>query len=65
MFFEADVTHALCICGESKQFPLCDGNHKRIGKKPYKFTLRKAEEIDVCQCGRSKKLPYCDGSHLS
>jgi len=64
MTFEADKKHALCLCGESNKFPLCDGRHKTIDKKPFKFTLTKAEEIHVCQCGKSKKLPHCDGSHL-
>ena len=64
MLFEADTKHALCLCGQSKKFPLCDGNHKSTDKKPFKFTLTKDEEINVCQCGRLKKLPHCDGSHF-
>lgn len=64
MSFQADIKYALCLCGESKKFPMCDGSHKSTEKKPYKFTLAKAEEINICQCGKSKKLPYCDGSHF-
>ena len=64
IFFEADTKHDLCLCGESKKFPMCDGSHRGIDKKPFKFTLTKAEEINVCQCGKSKRLPHCDGSHF-
>ena len=64
IFFNADIKHALCLCGKSIKFPKCDGSHKGTRKKPYKFTLSKAEEINVCQCGKSKNLPHCDGSHL-
>jgi len=64
MSFEADIKYALCLCGLSKKFPLCDGSHRTTGKKPFKFTLTKAKEINVCQCAKSKRLPYCDGSHL-
>ena len=64
IFFEADTKYALCLCGDSKIFPKCDGSHRGTEKKPFKFTLSKAEEINVCQCGKSRTLPHCDGSHL-
>ena len=65
VFLEANTRYALCLCGNSKAFPMCDGSHRGSDKKPCKFTLEKSSEINLCQCGKSKKLPYCDGSHLN
>ena len=64
MHFKPHIKYALCLCGESKTFPMCDATHKKGEKKPYKFTLDKEETINLCQCGKSKVLPHCDGSHF-
>lgn len=65
IFLEANTRYALCLCGNSNTFPMCDGSHKATDKKPMKFSLEKEAEVTLCQCGKSKILPYCDGSHLT
>ena len=63
IFLKAEVKHAYCACGKSKEFPLCDGTHRGSDKKPIKFFLEVDKEVFLCQCGKSKTLPFCDGSH--
>ena len=52
-----------CNCGNSAQFPFCDGTHKGSEYQPKKFKIDEAESVSLCMCGRSKSTPYCDGAH--
>lgn len=40
-------THWMCTCGESANYPLCDGAHKGSGKGPEKLVLEEATVIPV------------------
>jgi len=65
----------ICRCGQSKNYPYCDGTHKEVNKatgsdfSPLKVDRAEmgANEVWICGCGHSKGrqrgFPFCDGSH--
>lgn len=56
-----------CMCGLSKNGPLCDGSHSReeTDKTPKVITFEEDKTIFICGCCRSSNRPFCDGSHKS
>ena len=64
-------TYFACSCGQSKQFPQCDGSHKAYNAQHgTSFVSMKVtndteddQEYRLCACGHSKDRPFCDGSH--
>lgn len=56
-------TFAWCMCGQSKNLPHCDGNHKGTEKVPHIHIVGTETTVYICSCGQSNKKPFCDGSH--
>lgn len=57
---------AICSCGQSGHWPLCDASHHSLGGKgPDFISLDKEKTYLLCQCHRTNNPPYCDGSHNS
>lgn len=55
---------AICRCGQSNHWPLCDASHHALGGgEPEIISLDKDKTYLLCQCHRSKNSPFCDGSH--
>ncbi|XP_055374540.1 CDGSH iron-sulfur domain-containing protein 3, mitochondrial [Condylostylus longicornis] len=59
--------YAWCLCGKSKNQPLCDGTHKneflKIKHRPIRFQVEKTGEYWLCNCKQTKHRPFCDGTH--
>lgn len=52
-----------CVCGRSKNQPLCDGSHKETEFGPLKFTVTEKHKYYLCGCKHSGNKPFCDGTH--
>ena len=55
--------HYICLCGQSKKLPFCDGTHKGSAHKPRRVVQEAAGQVAVCSCLKSGAAPFCDGSH--
>lgn len=58
-------TYAWCVCGLSKNFPHCDGEHAKqnTGKTPHIHIVGAETTVYLCACGKSDNMPYCNGNH--
>lgn len=46
-------THWLCTCGQSKNFPYCDGGHQGTGLQPLALELDTTKVVEI-----SGVVPY-------
>lgn len=60
---KAEETRAFCMCGLSKNAPLCDGSHASTDIVPKMVTFDEDKTVYACGCCQSSNKPYCDGSH--
>ncbi|KAG4076745.1 hypothetical protein HA402_002032 [Bradysia odoriphaga] len=64
---EAGKRYSWCLCGKSKNQPICDGTHKNIFLKiklrPVRFQVEKTGDYWLCNCKHTKNRPFCDGTH--
>ncbi len=55
--------HYICMCGQSKNLPYCDGSHQGTPHSPRHVTMPTAGQVAICSCQKSASPPFCDGSH--
>ncbi|XP_043465353.1 CDGSH iron-sulfur domain-containing protein 3, mitochondrial [Leptopilina heterotoma] len=64
---EAGRNYSWCLCGQSKNQPLCDGTHKnvflKVTLKPIRFVVPETKEYWLCNCKQTSNRPFCDGTH--
>ena len=48
-----------CQCGQSEDYPLCDGSHKNISFSPEKLVASANTSVSVCGCNDIKTV-VCD-----
>ncbi|KAH0953214.1 hypothetical protein HN011_009791 [Eciton burchellii] len=64
---ETGKNYSWCLCGQSKNQPLCDGTHKnvhlKIKLKPIRFNVTETKEYWLCNCKQTSNRPFCDGTH--
>lgn len=62
-----DKIYSWCLCGHSKNQPLCDGSHKnpyiQIKQKPVRFKVSEEKDYWLCNCKQTSNRPFCDGTH--
>ncbi len=64
MVIKGEEELAICVCGQSNHWPLCDASHHSLGGEgPEIIALEKDKTYLLCQCHRTKSSPFCDGSH--
>ncbi|GLV38242.1 uncharacterized protein CBL_12890 [Carabus blaptoides fortunei] len=67
MTCEAGKKYSWCLCGKSKNQPLCDGTHKntflKIKLRPVRFEVTETKEYYLCNCKQTANRPFCDGTH--
>nr|XP_022904979.1 CDGSH iron-sulfur domain-containing protein 3, mitochondrial-like [Onthophagus taurus]XP_022912209.1 CDGSH iron-sulfur domain-containing protein 3, mitochondrial-like [Onthophagus taurus] len=67
MRLETEKKYSWCLCGRSKNQPLCDGTHKipqlKIKQKPIRFQVEKTKDYWLCNCKQTNNRPFCDGTH--
>uniref|UniRef100_A0A336KPQ3 CSON010621 protein n=1 Tax=Culicoides sonorensis TaxID=179676 RepID=A0A336KPQ3_CULSO len=67
MTLEENKKYSWCLCGHSKNNPICDGTHKnvhlKLTLKPVKFAVAKSGDYWLCNCKHTKNRPFCDGTH--
>lgn len=63
----SDKAYSWCLCGKSKNQPICDGMHKdiflKIKLRPIRFKVEKTGDYWLCNCKQTKHRPFCDGTH--
>ena len=52
-------SYFLCQCGQSANYPLCDGSHKNTSFTPEKFVASANTSVSVCGCNDLKTV-VCD-----
>mmetsp|Transcript_32646 Transcript_32646/g.44829 ORF Transcript_32646/g.44829 Transcript_32646/m.44829 type:complete len:119 (-) Transcript_32646:44-400(-) len=60
-----------CMCGQSANFPWCDGSHKKyneangtkVAPRQVKNEDNEEKKLSICVCAHSKNRPFCDGTH--
>ncbi|XP_067633907.1 CDGSH iron-sulfur domain-containing protein 3, mitochondrial isoform X2 [Eurosta solidaginis] len=64
---EANKLYSWCLCGKSKNQPICDGTHRnvflKIKLRPVRFQVDKTGDYWLCNCKQTKHRPFCDGTH--
>ncbi|XP_014256082.1 CDGSH iron-sulfur domain-containing protein 3, mitochondrial [Cimex lectularius] len=67
MRLSPEKTYMWCLCGHSKNQPLCDGSHKnpylKIKQRPIKFQVDEEKDYWLCNCKQTSHRPFCDGTH--
>ena len=52
-------SYFICQCGQSANYPLCDGSHKNTSFSPEKFVASANTSVSVCGCNDLKTV-VCD-----
>ena len=52
-------SYFICQCGQSANYPLCDGSHKTTSFSPEKYVASANTSVSVCGCNNLKTV-ICD-----